>query len=47
MLTCFCQLVIPVILILGSLALTISGIINAANGEEKGLPLIGHFRLIK
>jgi uncharacterized membrane protein len=47
MLTCFCQLVLPVILVLGSLALTVMGIIQAANGEWKGLPLIGHMRLIK
>lgn len=39
--------IIPVFLLVGVFALTIMGIINAANGEKKGLPLIGHLALIK
>jgi uncharacterized membrane protein len=44
---CFCEALLPMVLIFGSLGLTVLGIIQAANGEEKGLPLIGHYRLIK
>lgn len=44
--SCGCYLG-QVILILLMLALAVLGIINAANGEEKPLPLIGHFTVIK
>lgn len=38
---------LPFAMLLGALAATIFGIIQAANGEKKGLPLIGHMTLIK
>ncbi len=43
---CIFRLVQPALLI-GALAATIYGIIQAANGQKKGLPLIGHMTLIK
>jgi uncharacterized membrane protein len=43
---CFAYL-LPVFLMFGALAVTIMGIINAANGEMKELPLFGHVTLIK
>ncbi len=43
---CFAYL-IPVFLMFGALAVTIMGIIHAANGEKKELPLFGHVTLIK
>ncbi|MGN6369597.1 MAG: hypothetical protein ACTHN5_15165 [Phycisphaerae bacterium] len=39
--------VIPVFLMFGALAVTIMGIVHAANGEKKELPLFGHVTLIK
>jgi uncharacterized membrane protein len=39
--------IIPVVLLVGVFVLTIMGIIHAANGEKKGLPLIGHLAIIK
>jgi uncharacterized membrane protein len=39
--------IISVLLWLGFVALAIIGIINAAKGETKELPLIGGFKLIK
>jgi uncharacterized membrane protein len=39
--------VLQVGLLVGWIALVISGIINAANGERKELPIVGHFKLIK
>jgi len=38
---------VPMIVGLGALVLMIMGIINAAAGQCKPLPLIGHFQLIK
>ncbi|MCL2641422.1 MAG: hypothetical protein FWD53_11290, partial [Phycisphaerales bacterium] len=49
-LTMFCGCaanVIPALMALGATALMIFGIINAANGEKKTLPLIGQWKLIK
>jgi uncharacterized membrane protein len=43
---CICY-VAPIFLVVAPLALTIMGIIHAANGETKELPLIGHWKLIK
>jgi uncharacterized membrane protein len=43
---CICH-VVPVLLLVGALGFAIAGIINAANGEAKPLPLIGHWTLIK
>jgi uncharacterized membrane protein len=43
---CFAH-VIPVFLMFAALAVTIMGIIHAANGETKELPLFGHVTLIK
>ena len=43
---CFAN-VIPVFLIIGMIALTIMGIVHAANGDRKELPLLGHLSLIK
>ena len=43
---CFAH-VIPVFLMFGALAVTIMGIVHAANGEKKVLPLFGHVTLIK
>ncbi|MCL2648076.1 MAG: hypothetical protein FWD61_13875 [Phycisphaerales bacterium] len=43
---CISQMV-PVLMFLGAIALMIIGIINAANGEKKELPLLGHLTLIK
>lgn len=40
-------IIINSVLSLGCLALAIIGIINAANGNAKELPLIGHIKLIK
>ncbi len=34
-------------LLVGWVALVIAGIVNAANGEKKALPVIGHWTLIK
>ena len=39
--------ILPFVVMIGSFALMVIGIINAANGEYKPLPLIGHFELIK
>jgi uncharacterized membrane protein len=44
---CFAQFLIPLILIVMPIIFAIIGIINAANGERKPLPLIGHWTLIK
>jgi uncharacterized membrane protein len=38
---------IPFLVCLGALVLMIIGIINAASGQYKPLPLIGHFELLK
>ena len=43
---CFVH-VIPVLMMFGALAVTIAGIVHAANGEKKELPLFGHVTLIK
>ena len=43
---CFAY-VIPVFLMFGALAVTIMGIVHAANGEKKELPLFGHVTMIK
>ncbi|MDB6015807.1 MAG: putative rane protein [Pedosphaera sp.] len=43
---CFAVL-LPVVVGVGSFVLMILGIINAATGQYKPLPLIGHFELIK
>jgi uncharacterized membrane protein len=43
---CVCYLG-PIVLVVAPLALTVMGIVHAANGETKELPLIGHARLIK
>lgn len=43
---CFAH-IIPLLLMVGVIALTIMGIIHAANGEQKELPLLGHLSLIK
>lgn len=40
-------IVINSVLSLGCFALAVIGIINAANGKAKELPLIGHIKLIK
>lgn len=38
---------LPVVVGVGTLVLMILGIVNAASGQYKPLPLIGHFELIK
>jgi len=38
---------IPLVLMIAAAALTIVGIVNAANGERKGLPVVGHLTLLK
>ncbi len=38
---------VPMVAGAGALVMMILGIINAATGQTKPLPLIGHFRLIK
>jgi uncharacterized membrane protein len=43
---CLLQLLQPVMLF-GALAMTVMGIVNAANGEKKALPVVGNWRLIK
>ena len=42
---CILWLLMPA-LVVGGLVFTILGIVNAAAGQEKPLPLIGHFRLV-
>ena len=39
--------ILPFVVMAGSFVLMVIGIINAANGEYKPLPMIGHFQLIK
>lgn len=39
--------IIPGIVSLGLLVLMIMGIVNAAQGQMKPLPLIGHFQILK
>ena len=39
--------VLPSLMFLGTLVLAVIGIVNAANGEQKQLPLIGQWTLIK
>lgn len=39
--------ILPFVVMGGSFVLMVIGIINAANGQYKPLPLIGHFELIK
>lgn len=39
--------ILPFVAVLGALVLMVMGIINAASGLFKPLPLIGHFELIK
>jgi uncharacterized membrane protein len=44
----YCGLsLLSVAMLLGWIALVIQGILNAANGDEKELPVVGHFKLIK
>jgi uncharacterized membrane protein len=44
----FCGLsLLAVALLVGWIALVIQGILNAANGDTKPLPVIGHWQLIK
>ncbi len=39
--------VVPIALVVAPLVWTLMGIVNAANGEVKELPLIGYWKLIK
>jgi len=45
-LSCFLYLLQPALL-LGAMAMTIYGIVQAANGERKAVPLVGQLTLIK
>jgi uncharacterized membrane protein len=38
---------LPVFMLVGMFVLTIMGIVNAANGEKKSLPMLAHWSLIK